>query len=337
MAETTLAAALTSAFDNAEREQAEQVTTETAAPAETAAPTATERTRDESGRFAPKQDVATGEMASPAKAAAPPLSGVSTSQPVAPERVPPSSWKKEYWDAYKTLDPKVADYIKQREDQFIHGVTTYKQEAEAAREIRETLAPFEQDFRTAGVSPAQGIQRLAEAHRSIRNAPPEGRIAIFQKLAQEYGVPLQSIQTGQVDPLMQYLSPLQQEIAQLRAEQNSFVEQQRNQEQTAMQTEIENFAATHEHFEAVRADMSGLLQHGMAPNLQSAYDKAVGMNGLAATQSQPNNAAIVSKARATAISPKSATPSAVTAPSGKKDVRSILEETVEQFLGGARV
>jgi hypothetical protein len=255
---------------------------------------------------------------------------------------PPSSWRKDKWDAYKQLPPDIATYIKEREQQYIQGVTTYRQEAEAAKEVREALAPYEQDFRAAGVTPAQGIVRLADPHRALRNLPPEGKVQLFQRLAQDYGVPLQSIQTGQVDPVMQFLTPLQQQIEQLRAQQNSWVEQQKNAEQTSLQMEIETFAAENEHFETVRPVMAGLLQSGLAKDLKSAYEKAVRMDDTIAMASQApaaktTNPAALQKARSAAVSTRSATPTGTSIQGGKKDVRSILEETVDQDLGSARV
>jgi hypothetical protein len=115
--------------------------------------------------------------------------------------------------------------------------------------------------------------------------------------------------------MMQYLTPLQQQIAELRAQQNSWAEMQQRQETTSLQTEIEQFAAGNEHFDAVRATMAGLLQSGLAQDLNEAYTKAVRMEGLESHQAHP--AAVVRQARAAAVSPKSATPAATKATSGK--------------------
>lgn len=347
MSETTLAQALNDAFDKAEQTpeptpaapaapapapEVDPDKTDPAitAPAEEKVGRTAGRARDEHGRLlpGPAKRVETPAVIAPAAAQV--------------EEAPPSSWKKEHWESYRTLPLPVQKYIKQREEQYIGGVTTYRQEAEAAREVREALAPFEQDFRMAGVTPAQGVAKLAETHRAIRAAPPEAKIQIFQRLAQEYGVPLHAVQSGQVDPVMQYLTPLQQQIEQLRLQQNSWQEQQQNAERTSMQTEIETFAAEHEHFDAVRPVMAGLLQSGLAKDLTSAYEKAVRMDESLAAAPQPavparSNPQVIQRARSAAVSTKSATPAGSVAASGKKDVRSILEETVDQFLGGARV
>lgn len=341
MAGTTLAAALTDAFDKAEVEIPQEVQVTPEAPANEATETATEkadRLRDEKGRFAPKADE------QPVKVEASQEAATTPPEPVVEARKPPSSWKKEYWEAYQKLDPQVAEYINQRESQFANGVSTYKQEAERARELNEAIAPFAQDLQTHGIHPAQWVRNLGAAHQTLVRGTPEQKLQVFQKLAQDYGIPLQAIQSGEVDPVMQYVAPLQQTVQELRGQLNNWQQQQQQQEQTALQREIQDFAAAHESFELVKETMAGLLQSGLAPDLKSAYDKALRLNDEAWQAEQHRKAeaekaaaaAKVAQARAKVISPKSATPTGVMA-SGKKDLRSVLTENVEQFIGGERV
>jgi hypothetical protein len=339
MAGTTLAAALTDAFDKAEVEvpQEAQVTPEVPAneaPTETAAQKA-DRLRDEAGRFkkADEQPVQPEVSQDAANLVAP-----------VEVRKPPSSWKKEYWEAYQKLDPQVADYINQRESQFASGVSTYRQEAERARELNEAIAPFAQDLQTHGIHPAQWVRNLGLAHQTLVKGTPEQKLATFQKLAQDYGIPIQAIQSGQIDPVMQYVAPLQQTVQELRGQLNNWQQQQQQQEETALQREIHEFAAAHEQFETVKETMAGLLQSGLAPDLKSAYDKALRLNDEAWQAEQHRRveaekaaaAEKVAQARAKAISTKSATPAGVMG-SGKKDLRSILAENVESVMGGGRV
>lgn len=342
MAGTTLAAALTEAFDKAEVEVPQETIETPVAPANDAAPTETatekaDRLRDEAGRFkkADEQPVT------------PEVSQDAATAPVAPvvePRKPPSSWKKEYWEAYQKLDPNVAEYINQRESQFASGVSTYRQEAERAKELNDAIAPFAQDLQTHGIQPAQWIRNLGMAHQTLVKGSPEQKLATFQKLAQDYGIPIQAIQSGQVDPVMNYVAPLQQRINELSGQLNNWQQQQQQQEQTALQKEIEAFAAAHGQFETVKETMAGLLQSGLAPDLKSAYDKALRLNDEAWQAEQHRKAeaekaaaaAKVAEARAKAVSTKSATPAGVMG-SGKKDLRSVLTENVESVLGGGRV
>jgi hypothetical protein len=346
MSENTLAAALTDAFDKAESEtpEVESPATpepETAEPEQIAGRTAN-RLRDDKGRLLPGTKDAAPQDIKPEKTVANDTP-VDAPAVAAPERKAPSSWKKDYWEDFNKLDPRVAEYINQRESQFASGVSVYKDNWERAKPLQDAIAPFVQDFQAAGVTPEQGIAKLAAAHQNIVRASPEQKVQIFQRLAQEYGVTLSAVQSGQVDPMMQYVAPLQERINQLSGQLNSWEQQKQQQEQTSLQAEITAFAAENEHFEAVKEAMSGLLQSGLAKDLKSAYEHAVWTNPelrqseIHRMSQGQNTQAVAQKARAKVISPKSATPTSNMTTSGKKDVRSILEEQVESFLGGARV
>jgi hypothetical protein len=355
---TTRRDVLSAEFDKLETEPAPVVEAEPA-PVEAApveeppkAGRTANRLRDEHGRLLPgkKEDSAPVEVkpvAAPATAQAQPA---PAAEPIRPQR--PSSWKKDYWEHWDKLDPKVADYILQREQQFSSGVSTYKQEADRAKELREALAPFEQDFQKAGVSPAIGVAKLANAHRELVNSAPEQRIQIFQRLAQEYGVPLQAVQSGQVDPVMQYFMPVQEQIRQLQGQFQTYQQQIEQQQQTAIQTELQSFAAQHEHFDSVRETMSGLLSAGLAQDLQSAYDAALALpqhseirQAMQQQQSAEEShrkaaeaAAIASRARGKVTSIKSANPSGTVVTNGaKKDRRAILSEAFDTAIGDGRV
>lgn len=294
------------------------------------------RERDEAGRFKAKEDGAPVAKA-PAVAAAPMV-------PAVEPRKAPSSWKKDYWEAYQKLDPKLADYILEREGQMANGVSVYKGEADRAKELFEAIAPFQQDLQQHGVQPAQWLRQLGSAHQMLVRGTPEQKLQAFHKLAQDYRVPVDAL----LDPNVrqQFLTttpaPPPQDVGQL-------VEQKFMQVQAT--TEIERFAADplHEHFEAVKETMGQLLGTGLAQDLKSAYDKAVRMDPelfereqlraseAAERQRREQAAAKVNAARANAVSPRSATPAGAMTGSGKKDLRSALEDAVEATLGGARV
>lgn len=329
--------ALTTALNAQEETQVEQTPViENTAPVNETTEQREARQRDEAGRFKAKDNA----IDVPGK-----VTQIDTPAP----RKAPSSWKKDYWEAYEKLDPKLAEYIDTREQQFASGVSTYKQEAERAKELFEAMAPFQQDLQAHGIQPTAWIRNLGTAHQMLVKGTPEQKLATFQKLAQDYGVPLQSVISGQIDPMAQYLSPLQEKVRQLEGTLTGWQEAQQKQEQSVIQSEIEQFAAEHPHFEALKETMAGLLQAGLAQDLISAHDKALRMNDDlwnsaqqqktvdAEKQRREAAAAKVNQARANAVSPRSVTPSGPMNSSGKKDLRSALEDAVEATLGGARV
>ena len=296
-----------------------------------------ERLRDEGGRFKAKEAAA--------QAAAQPQVKQQPAAPagqVAEPRKPPSSWKKDYWEAYQALDPKVAEYISQREEQFANGVSTYKQEAERAKELFEAIAPFQQDLQQFGVQPVQWLRQLGTAHQMLVKGSPEQKLQAFHKLAQDYKVPVEALLDPNVRQQFMTQAPPPPDVRELVQEQ--FMAHR-------AQTEIEQFASDpgNVHFEAVKEDMRRLLGAGLAPDLKSAYEKAVRMDPelfaseqlrsteVAEKQRRDAEAARVAKARSNTVSPRSATPSGAMGGSGKKDLRSTLEDAVEASLGGARV
>lgn len=348
----SLAEALSSAFDKAEAEQGPFDTPEAqdtpsapveerAAPANETAEQAADRARDEAGRFAKKDSA--GQV--PAKAGQVPGNPLDPAASLAPAepRKPPTTWKKEFWEPYQKLDQPLADYIQQREQEYLKGVTNYKTQAEQARDLQEAIAPFSQDLQTHGIRPSDWIRNLGSAHQMLVKGSPEQKLQIFQKLASDYGVPLQAIQSGQLDPVMEYVAPLQQTVQELRGQLNSWQAQRQQQEQAALQSEIDAFASEHgETFDQVKDTMAGLLQSGLASDLKSAYDKAIRLNDdvwqaeqhRQAQAKREAEAQKVAQARAKAVSPKSATPAGVMATQGKKDVRSAVEEAFELHAGG---
>src|SRR5512143_4112152 len=138
-----LRSALTEALASAETvETTPQAPVVEAAPVETAEAKA-DRLRDEAGRFAKAEE----KPAEPA-----PQQSASVAPEVTNTPPRPSTWKKEYWPLYdklatgQALTPeearKLADYTNQRENEFKGGVSTYKAEADKAREINDAIAPF---------------------------------------------------------------------------------------------------------------------------------------------------------------------------------------------------
>lgn len=287
----------------------------------------TSRARDESGKFTktqPEADVQEIEA----------LEAQTEEKPVVKAR--PSSWKKDYEEDWGKLDPRIQDYIQQREADYAKGVSTYKNQWDTAAPILEAIRPFESALRENNLNPAQWIQNLGNAHQTLVYGSPEQKVATFQRLANEYGVNLGSI-TGQTeyDP---HFSQLTQELNQLRSQWSQFQQQQEALEQTQLVSEIDSFKADKPYFEEVREAMAGLLQSGMANDLQDAYDKAIRLNDdvfqkVNAEQAQKSEAVQrekVAQAKAKVLSPKSATPTASTT-SGSKSASSAREAILAAF------
>ena len=271
----------------------------------------------------------------------------------------PTTWKKEYVDVWnkmqegKPLDKaefvKFAEYANQREAEYKKGVSAYKAEADNARQLTDAIGPFIPELQKHGIHPAAWINNLGRAHYTLANGTYDQKIQAFNRLAQDYGIQLNSDslqmpEQAYVDPyqqqLMQQLQATQQQVQQLSAI--------REQEENArLSSEISRVSSNKErfpHFEMVREDMAQLLERGLAQDLESAYAKAVRMNDeaykleqdklLKSVGSQASKAQQVAKAKATAVSPKSVTPSGQVSKVDAKDRRSLLMSSLSDAEGG---
>ena len=299
--------------------------------------------RDEKGRFKSQESAEEEPIANP----------------VDEEVKRPTTWKKEYRDVWdkmqegKPLDKeefsKFAEYANQREAEYKRGVSAYKAEADNARQLTEAIGPFVPELQAQNIHPVAWINNLGRAHMVLSKAPYAEKVQMFHRLAQDYGIQLN--QDGISMPEQQYVDPYQQQLMQqLQATQQQVkqLSQIREQEDNArLQQEINRVSSNKErfpHFDMVREDMAQLLERGLAPDLETAYSKAVRMNDeaykletdklLKTTSNQASKAQQVAKAKATAVSPRSSTPSGQVSKGDAKDRRSLLAEQIGQAMDG---
>ena len=299
--------------------------------------------RDENGRFVAKDEVEVEE----------------TPEEIVEEVKKPTTWKKEYVDVWekmkegKPLDKeefvKFAEYANQREAEYKRGVSAYKAEADNARQLTEAIGPFIPELQAQNIHPVAWINNLGRAHMVLSKAPHQEKVQMFHRLAQDYGIQLnqngiQMPEQQYVDPyqqqLMQQLQATQQQVQQLSAIREQEENARLNQEISRVSSDRERFP----HFEMVREDMAQLLERGLAQDLESAYAKAVRMNDeaykleteklLKTTNMQASKAQQVAKAKATAVSPRSSTPSGQVSKGDAKDRRSLLAEQIGQAMDG---
>ena len=280
------------------------------------------------------------------------------SEPVLdPSLARPTTWKKEYlpiWDKLTAGEQlskeeaiKLAKYSNQRESEYKKGVSTYKAEADRARSLEDAIAPFQHEFEQQGITPAAWINNLGRAHMILAKAPYEQKIQVFQRLAQDYGIQLnqdgQFAAPPQVDAytqqLMSQLNRVNQEVSTIKGRFQQEEESRLNTEIERVRSNVEKFP----HFDVVREEMAQLLELGKAQDLETAYAKAVRLNDdvwaieqeklLKNAQKQASKASQVAKAKATAVSPRSVTPSGKVASSDdKKDRRSLIADQLGEAM-----
>jgi len=316
--------------------------------------------RDEKGRFKTQKSSDTSDSTDQDSFEEPELVAEDSSKTetdVSPSR--PTTWKKEYvevWEKMKGGKPlnqqefvKFAEYANQREAEYKRGVSAYKAEADNARQLTQAIGPFVPELQQQGIHPVAWINNLGRAHMVLSKAPYDQKVQMFHRLAQDYGIQLDqnAIQTPEqayVDPyqqqLMQQLQATQQQVAQL----SQIREQEENARLTQEISRVSSDRARFPHFDMVREDMAQLLERGLAQDLESAYAKAVRMNDeayrleqeklLKSAGNQASKAQQVAKAKATAVSPKSVTPSGQVSKTDAKDRRSVLMAQLSEAESG---
>ena len=248
---------------------------------------------------------------------------------------PPASWKKDYHDAWQTADDRLKEYAWQREEQMKAGVQPLMEKARLADQFQEVLNPYMDTIRGQNIEPTQAVKALMEADHALRFSDPQQKQQLFMRLAQQYGVTLGGeLQQQPFDP---NISALQQELNRVRGEVMSWKEQQEQVQNQSLLGEINSFAMKAEHFEEARPTMISLLQSGVAATLEEAYEKAIRLDDNLYQQVQQSRQAqaetqqkvvanqAAKKARAAAVSVRSAAPGATTATKAQ-DRRSMLAE-----------
>lgn len=252
--QTTLRDTISNAFDTVAENPVAEVQTE-AKPPEVVSETS-DRSRDDKGRFEAKTAPAT----------------IPTTVPVENRPPRPSSWKKDYWDHWDKLDPALASYLNEREQQFATGVSTYKREYDNLKPIVDTISRFNpQEY---GMNPLQFIEGLGSAHQSLVKGTPEQKLSMFLKLANDYQVPVQNLFT-QGDDGKVYFNPQVQAPPQAAPDVGKLVQEKFEEYATRQQVEQFAMSGKYPHLEQVRETMAGLLRAGLADDLPSAYDAAL--------------------------------------------------------------
>lgn len=331
-------------FDEAEAQQVAQVQP---TPAAEPKPDAQGRVRDEHGKFAPKGPVVDQDRFSPtygqpkqaAAQANAPLPDPAAAPAVEPWMAAPKSWKKELAADWAKLDPRYQQYVHEREQQMHAGIEPLLPKAQFADDVMQAAAPYMQTIQGLGLDLPRAIVGLMEADRQLRTLPFQQKLQFLADTAMSYGIDL----TGQLQQAQPAYDPhfqhQQNELLELRGQFSNFIQQQEAAQQRAALDEIQRFAKTAEHFDEVKPTMAKLLQSGFAVGIEDAYDQALRLTPdlfdavqsarQAATEAEKRNAAndAAKRARAAAVSVKTATPGAPT-PTNAKDRRSVL---LEQF------
>ena len=230
-----------------------------------------QRIRDAQGKFA--------------KAPAP-VEGVApvTPEPAQPVTISPELQKlglrKEEAEAFAKASPEVQQAFQRRANEMFQGMEQYKAKAQYADAMERTIAPHMDTINGFGVSPDVAVGALLNADRALRNGTPEQKQQYLAKIASDYGIDIAAVQAYEPPPFNPMISALEQKVHQLEGFFQQQVSQGQQQELSALNSTIAQFAADpkHSHFETVKGHMAALLQAQQAKDLPDAYEQAVWAN-----------------------------------------------------------
>jgi hypothetical protein len=256
---------------------------------------------------------------------------------------PPSSWKKDYHEAWDSVDPKVREYVWQREEEMRSGIEPLRTKAQLAEQMQKAAEPYMKTIQQLGVDLPTAVSALMDADHNLRYGNPQQKRAYLMQLAQQYNVSLGEVAESPQDyPADPYISQLQQELYGLRNEVVGWKQQQEAAKNESLQVEIEEFSSKAEFFEDAKPMMITLLQSGVASTLQDAYEKALRLdNDLFERVQQSQQAAVeaakrktadqaAKSAKAAAVSVRTSTPRVQTT-TNAQDRRSMLLSQFNDF------
>lgn len=218
------------------------------------------------------------------------------------ERNPFRSWKKEAQEELSKIPASTQKYIQEREEQFHKGIEQYKNAANFAKSIDNSIKPYREYLQQLNVTPEVAFTNLLKTEKTLRTGTIGEKVEMFQKLAHDYGINLETLASVPFDPqLAHYKAQLEWTQSQLQASENF----KQSQEDAQVYSVIDDFGQQHEHFEDVRLTMADLLDNGLASDLNDAYAKAVRLNDDVFSKVQTKNANQAAKAaKAAAVSVK---------------------------------
>jgi hypothetical protein len=307
----------------------------------TAAFEALEGAEDADDTAPPEPDAAPEEVANledapihaPSEAAAP---EPSPNDPVEQPAKPPQSWGAAEREQWAALPPAVQAQVQKREAEIQSVMQNAAVSRNFKKEFDSGMDQYTPLFQAQNVTPMQAVAEVMHTAAGLMSGTVASKAEVAAQLIQQYEIDVQSLDnalsskisgTGAANEpdsnfknyLSEQLAPMQQFMQQ----QQSQVQQTRQNDYVAAQNELEQFVNNNEFAKDMLPDMNDMVtlagQHGVDMSYQQAYDKALLLRpdiqqviaqrqgGQAAAQ---NNQVIQEKQNATVSIPRSGSPPA---------------------------
>lgn len=201
----------------------------------------------------------------------------------------PKTWNKEELAKWATLPKEVQDtlapILARREEDFLRGITQYKDAADLGVRYSKVVEPYTAMLAAENVDPVGLFQSFAANHYRLSRGTTEEKVAIAAGLLNGYNIPLADLlnhlaDTGSDEPVDPKYAALEKRFNELNEKFTTRETSQTQEVQKRIADEVNAFAAdpAHPHFNEVAQDIQRLFAAGAANTLQEAYDKACWAN-----------------------------------------------------------
>jgi hypothetical protein len=307
--ESSLRDAISSAFDAKEAEATGTEPVAEAAEATTSDTDATDeapearpsKDRDETGRFAKTEkaqakraSVPPGKAAPVTQAAAAPVASAkpgtpavaAVSSPTPTELKAPAGWNAAEREAFKVWPKELQETAIRRERDYAVAIQKHAEGARFGQQVQQRIAPFVQPILAQGGDPLQTMESLFRTAYTLDSGTPQQKAALVAQILNGYGVDLDLVNAqlgpGTAQPQAQHVDP-DTLVRQTEERVMRTLQQQRMQSMVERETAaMEDFAASHEHFEDVRETMADLLdvaaKRGKKLTPEEAYTRACSLD-----------------------------------------------------------
>lgn len=196
----------------------------------------------------------------------------------------PKTWTKEALADWATIPPRAQQEILKREEDFLKGITQYKQAADMGVRYSQVAAPYSAQLAAHNIDPVQLFQSFAANHYLLSFGQPQQKLELAANLLNNYGIDLNQLNAFMGDQDTSAPDPeilaLRQEIGQLRSGLQQTNTAQLETVRTSIVAGIDEFASdpAHPYFEEVAGNIAQLIETGSVQSLEEAYNTAVYAN-----------------------------------------------------------
>lgn len=197
----------------------------------------------------------------------------------------PKTWTKEALETWATIPPRAQQEILKREEDFLKGITGYKQAADLGVRYSKVVEPYAPILAAENIDPVGLFQSFAANHYLLSRGTEEQKVQLAAQLIHGYQIPFEKVASFIGENAISSPDPeviaLRKELNELKSGITSQQTAALEKTQEAIQSEVDAFAsdtAAHPYFNEVVGEMMNFMKTGSAQSLKEAYDMAVYAN-----------------------------------------------------------